>query len=117
MSRRFHNATGALAMNPRALTMDLPEGYTPPPNRTVGPAVVVEIMGPLDHHASPDCDSYDAIHERVAAACASPSSVVVLKIDSPGGDVSGCFDTAREIRAMLTAAGKRSATYVARPPR
>jgi ClpP class serine protease len=35
-----------------------------------------------------------------------------LSIDSPGGLLSGCFDTARELRAMAAAAGKPLYAYV-----
>ncbi len=69
---------------------------------------VVEICGPLVQHPDPQgCfDSYDQIRERVRAV----TGPITLKIDSPGGDVAGCFELARDIRAM--AAGRPITAYV-----
>lgn len=79
-----------------------------------GTAGVVTIRGPLVQHGSLYCfwDSFDAIVQRVEAACAS-SSVrdIVLKIDSPGGDALGCFEAARCIRKAAEAAGKKIYAY------
>ena len=71
-----------------------------------GPAAVVAINGPLTQHPVLIWDSYDAIRERVKAAIESEASAVVLRIDSPGGDAAGCFELARELRAMARAAKK-----------
>lgn len=109
--RRHYGRTGFLALDPRALTVT----FEPAPkreNRYLATATVVEVMGPLEHHANECFDSYDEIGERVDAACKASAPVVVLKIDSPGGDVSGAFDTARELRAKCAAAGKRLVAYV-----
>jgi signal peptide peptidase SppA len=82
-----------------------------------GPCVV-PIRGPLLHHWSSAkeewaFDNYDAIKERVGQALACESvSCVVLAISSPGGLVSGCFETANEIKAMAAKAGKRLVSYV-----
>lgn len=65
-----------------------------------GDAAVVRITGPLVHHNSWCFDSYEAIEGRIRAACESAASRVILKIDSPGGDVSGCFELARTIRGL-----------------
>lgn len=75
-------------------------------NQEIGNVVVVHIDGPLDHHDEGWFDSYDAIRARVRSACESQATSIVLKIDSPGGEASGCFETAREIRAMCAEAGK-----------
>lgn len=75
---------------------------------------VVHIRGSIDHH--PDGgDSYDAIRERVRGAIAgtdcedeeegSPPKAVVLRIDSPGGAVSGLNETVYAIRKMSAQAG------------
>lgn len=76
-----------------------------------GNSAIVSIEGPLTHHAEWFWDSYDAIKGRVTAALESPADFVVLRIDSPGGDVSGCFETVRELRAMAAKAGKRIVSY------
>jgi capsid assembly protease len=82
-----------------------------PANEEHGAIAVVNVRGPLMHHACPEFDSYDAIKERVAKALTSPARAVVLRIDSPGGLVSGCFDAAVELRRMAARTGKRLVAY------
>ena len=77
-----------------------------------GAFAVVTIDGPLVHHEHPFWDNYDAIRGRVGAAFASTAKGVLLKIDSPGGDVAGCFELARDLRAMARATGKSLVSYV-----
>jgi len=77
-----------------------------------GGQAVVDVVGPLTHHVSFGMDSYDGILERVRAACATQAASVVLRIDSPGGDVAGCFETARAMRSACDAAGKGLITYI-----
>ena len=110
MKRRFAQA-GLLALEPRAFGLDFLFAPPPAPFALQGDVAIVEIQGPIQHHAG-WFDSYDAIHDRVAAACASEAGTVVLKIDSPGGEVSGCFDTVQEIRDLAARAGKRLIAYV-----
>lgn len=51
--------------------------------------------------------SYAEIERGVAAALAdSRVNAVLLEIDSPGGEASGCFELVRSIRKMRKAAGK-----------
>lgn len=81
--------------------------YTPPPPfREESGVAVVSITGPLQNQPSWWGDDYGCIRERVAAAFASPCGAVALEIDSPGGEVFGCFDLARDLRAMADAARK-----------
>jgi capsid assembly protease len=82
-----------------------------PTNEEHETIAIVNVRGPLMHHACPDFDSYDAIKERVAKALASPARAVVLRIDSPGGLVSGCFDAAVELRRMADRTGKHLIAY------
>lgn len=112
MVRKFA-PRGPLALNPAAFGLEMLLGE--PPERKVehrGDVAVVEIVGPLMHHAEPFCDSYDAIKSRVAEALASSAKSVLLSIDSPGGVVAGCFDCVSELRAMADAAGKPLHAYV-----
>lgn len=109
--RRFSPAEPC-AIEPKAFGFMLAEPFTPPPNEVRGDVVVVNARGPLMHHVDTWCDSYDAIKARVAEALAARPRVVVLAIDSPGGLVSGCFDTADEIRALAKAAGVSLMAYV-----
>jgi capsid assembly protease len=50
---------------------------------------------------------YDGILARHAEACADPEVLgILLDMDTPGGEVSGCFDAARLIRSQSRAANK-----------
>lgn len=112
-SRAFTSYGQALALNPQAFGMLVFEPPTPPESRDVGAGVhVVDVRGPLMHHADPFCDSYDAIKARVIGALEAGARSVVLAIDSPGGLVSGMLDTATEIRAACEARGARLIAYV-----
>lgn len=105
---------GLLAIEPSAFVTMVAEEKPDRSNQHIGTAVVVRVQGPLDHHPQPKCelDNYDDIAARVSEACASDASTVVLKVDSPGGIVSGCFELARAIRAKCAAAGKTLIAYV-----
>lgn len=105
---------GPMALIPEAVGAFFPVVESPPKNDAVasGSIAVVYARGPLVHHDEWWCDSYDAIKSRVAAALTVSPKAVVLAIDSPGGLVSGCFDTAAEIRAMCDAAGVELHSYV-----
>lgn len=91
------------------------ELVTPPDNTVSNGVAVVMIMGPLTHRGGGwwDCgDTYDGIESRVKAAVESSAGTIVLKIDSPGGDVDGCFECSKTLRKMVAAAGKRLISYV-----
>ncbi|HYG68874.1 MAG TPA: S49 family peptidase, partial [Anaeromyxobacteraceae bacterium] len=108
---RRYDRSGALALQ-RSAFFDLFLEAEDTANEQLAGVTVVTIRGPLDHHAGWWCDSYEAILERVAVACRAPAPVVLLRIDSPGGQVSGMLDAARQIRARAEAAGKRLVAYV-----
>jgi ClpP class serine protease len=99
-----------LALDPRAWGMffDAPDRE----NEHHGQAIVVNVRGPLMHHEDWLCDSYDSIKQRVLEAIGEKPSAIVLSLDSPGGLVSGCFETARDIRAACDAAGIPLYAYV-----
>lgn len=78
----------------------------PPPFREESGVAIVTISGPLQNQPSWWGDDYGCIRERVAAAFASPCAAVALELDSPGGEVFGCFDLARDLRAMADASRK-----------
>jgi signal peptide peptidase SppA len=89
----------------------------PPPFERRGNVAVVSISGALAQRAW-SCwimagDGYDAIETRVRAAIDDADvRAVVLRIDSPGGEVAGNFECARAIRAMASAAAKPVVAYV-----
>ena len=115
MTARPFTAYGKLlALNPKSFGMLVFEAPKPPEARDVGNGVhVVDVRGPLMHHASddPSCDNYDGIKARVCAALDAGARTVVLSIDSPGGLVSGMLDTATEIRTACDAAGATLLAY------
>lgn len=82
-----------------------------------GDVAVVCVEGPLSQRAwSCWCfegDGYDAITSRVQAALDDAGSrAVVLRLDSPGGEVAGCFEMVRALRAASAKAGKPLVAFV-----
>lgn len=110
MSERRYDRTGLLAVDPQAFDMVF---GTLPSRETVDVrgVPVLTIRGPLEHHAGMWCDNYDAILARASEALGSAAPGIVLRIDSPGGLVSGCMETARAIRALADGSGKRVIAY------
>lgn len=110
---RYHRyePRGFQAIHPQALFGLFMEAEEP---ETVerNDATIITIRGPLQQHAGWWGDSYEAIRDRIAAACALAAPVVVLRIDSPGGEVAGLFDAARAIRSDCDAAGKQLVVHV-----
>jgi ClpP class serine protease len=105
---------GLLALDPKAFGLEFLIGRPDMSPSLVadGKAAVVRICGPLCFSGFL-FDTYDAIRGRVRSALASEASTVILAVDSPGGEVAGCFDCARGIRADANAAGKRLVVFVA----
>lgn len=79
-------------------------------NEDRGACTVVSIEGPLEQRAG-WFDGYDAIRERFAKALRSEADVVVLKLDSPGGDCAGLVECVRAMRAAKERSGKRVVAY------
>jgi signal peptide peptidase SppA len=74
---------------------------------------IVHVRGPLEHHDDPCSDSYDAIVARTEEAFAcEEAKAVVLRIDSPGGVVSGLSSAVDRLRQCAKASGKRFVAYV-----
>lgn len=109
--QKFEAAGRPLAIDVRALDlMWTTEAVSRPDFELRGDVAVVCADGPLEHHEG--CfQSYDELKRRLQAAFDSPAKCVLLSLDSPGGVVSGCFDTAREVRAMADRSGKRFYAY------
>ena len=69
-----------------------------PPNEDIGDDMeVVYVRGPLEHHLSPCADSYEALRMRFGAALECKPKIILLRIDSPGGAVSGLNETVRDM--------------------
>lgn len=99
-----------LMLNARALG-DFLRINTAPPNETRGDVTLVFVRGPLLHHADAMCDSYEAIRARVVAAFAATPKVLLV-LDTPGGLVSGCFDTVRALRSLAAQPGRELRAFV-----
>jgi ClpP class serine protease len=114
MKRQRYAPIGTLAINPKAfgLVFDLSDDETKEPELTLNGVAVVKIRGPLMHRKEFFFDSYEAIKERMIEAIAANPRAIVLSIDSPGGLVSGAFDTARELRIIAAAAGVKLLAHV-----
>lgn len=81
-----------------------------------GELAVVRIEGPLSQRAWScwmfEGDGYDYIAARCRLALAdSRARALLLVIDSPGGEVAGCFEAVRQIRASVEASGKPCVAY------
>lgn len=101
----------ALAVRPSALSLFWLFGCGRE-NETIGRTSVVSIEGPLEQRAG-WWDGYDAIAARFGEALKDEAtSSVVLRINSPGGDAAGCFETVRMMRAAAKRSGKRIVTCV-----
>jgi ClpP class serine protease len=99
--------------------VDGPKAFTPGPafTRTEDMAIVdIPERGrppPLVNRKHPVWDSYEGILERVASAFADTlTKRVCLRVNSPGGDVDGCFDAARALRAMRVSHDKELVAWV-----
>lgn len=77
----------------------------------------VTIAGPLYQRAFSLwgftlADGYDAIGARLRAAFEDRrSEAVMLAIDSPGGEVAGCFELASDLAALSATTGKPTGAY------
>lgn len=104
--KRFERPAGShVAIHADAFGGLFPEAARSEPVTLDGVAVV-SISGPLTTREEGWFDNYDAIRARCAQAFASASRAVVLRINSPGGDASGCYELSRELRAMSERTGK-----------
>ncbi len=87
------------------------------PNTREDNVAIVTVRGPLAQRAW-SCwmfagDGYDAILSRVRSALTDPLiDAVVLRIDSPGGEVAGCFELVRAMRAARAEHDKPLIAYV-----
>lgn len=79
------------------------------PYEREGALAIVEVDGPLDQRgAGWWWQGYDTVARDVCAALADPQvGAVALRIDSPGGDVAGCFEACDLIAKAKAAAGKK----------
>lgn len=110
--QRF-DRTGLLCIDPRAF-FELFMVPSTRENAYTDQLAIVDVSGPLVQRDDGLCDSYEAIRARFREALDSTAHAVVMRFDSPGGDASGCFETARALRAEADAARKPLLAYVDR---
>lgn len=68
-----------------------------------GDVAVVCIDGPLSQRGGWFFDGYESVADRISCALECEEiKAVVLKINSPGGVVAGCFETVKALRAGKT---------------
>ncbi len=73
---------------------------------------VLSVEGPLMQRGG-WWDGYDSVCETARAAFSDPNArAVMLKLNSPGGVVAGCFEAWRNLRAMAAASGKPLFAFV-----
>jgi ClpP class serine protease len=82
------------------------------PYQVIEGVAVLPVSGTMVHkygHLKPysGMTGYDGIIARMADAINDPEvKGILLDMDTPGGEVSGCFDAAATIRSMATEGGK-----------
>jgi len=108
--QRF-DRTGLLAVDPKAFF----ELFVAPESRDtqrIKNVDVIEVNGPLVQRDEMWCDSYESLRARFTASCEGDAQSIIMRFDSPGGDASGCFETARALRAEAIAANKPLYAYI-----
>lgn len=116
MKRKFREKLipgEALAIRRDADVIDLYVQDPITPNEyPIDGVAVVHIRGPLEHHLGP-CENYESIALRFEeAADCMQGGVVVIRMDSPGGVVSGLNETVYKLRSLKKKHGVRVIAYV-----
>jgi ClpP class serine protease len=86
-------------------------GPAVPENVTEGTVTTVYLRGVMDHHEGFG-DSYDALVKRWGEACNDGGRTLALRIDSPGGVVSGLSECVEELSVRAREAGCKTVAYV-----
>lgn len=82
------------------------------PYQVVNGVAVLPVTGSLVHKSGnlqpySGTTGYDGIVARAAAAFSDPEiKGVLMDLDTPGGEVAGCFDTAQTLRRLADGSGK-----------
>jgi ClpP class serine protease len=105
---------GVIALEPQAFGASWEKQTQPEPYCVIGRCAVVSVCGPLAYQRTPDnwFQTYSEITVAVRAASEAPGvDTILLKVASPGGDVPGAFDCARDIRGIAQASGKKFISF------
>mgnify|MGYP001588982293 CR=1 FL=1 len=122
-----HRGGRVLALDTRAIGASFPirsEASRPKPmalrevdgRMATGTIAVVDVLGPLSQRADTMCgwfDGYDEIAARTVGALEDPDvAAVMMRVDSPGGDVAGLEEAIRQIVSARDSSGKPIAVWV-----
>lgn len=110
-ARKPYRPKGLLALAPKALGEEFPEHAHQGHALERDGVAIVPVSGPLSHRIGGGLLSYHEIVDAVRCAAASSAHTILLRIDSPGGDVAGVLDASREIRKVAREAGKRLVAF------
>lgn len=100
-----------LAIDPKAFFLFFSMGNRETELTDEGVAIV-NIQGPLEHKSCWFFDSYEAILSRMTEACEDEDvRAIVMKIDSPGGDVAGLYECVAAIQRLRKTHGKPIYAY------
>lgn len=114
LPRAFDAGGDLLLLSPSALEQVWPPFSEPLeegecPYERDGALAIVSVDGPLDQRgAGWWWQGYDTLARDVCAALADPQvGALALRIDSPGGDVAGCYEAVDVMRRAKEASGKK----------
>lgn len=120
ITRNLFAPSGPLALAPSAYASPFEAVSQPAPSPEAMAATEIAclyVQGPLVLRWNPDAPrdamAYEWIQMLARCYFAAPTvKAVVLRVDSPGGVVSGAFETAQLLRELSLAAGKPLYTYI-----
>ena len=107
---RLYKPQGIQAINPQALFWMFPEVEEDEETEEEEYSTIT-IRGPIIQHGY-WWESYESIKEKFKKASEQNKETILVKIDSPGGEVAGCFDTARYIKKICKDANKKIIVHV-----
>ncbi len=97
----------------RAEDGENPWGDPLPSSILEGGISVMDLRGPLEHHAGWYWNSYEDLVREIEKSCAHKDvAKTVLRVDSPGGVAAGMPEAHTEIRRIIKAYGKEVIAYV-----
>lgn len=110
--RALFQGRGLLAIAAAALDIEFVAPDLARPYAIENGVACITIEGPLTQKPGLIWDNYESIRSRAVQAFADPKiHAVLLDINSPGGDVAGCFELAAELRGMASASTKRLVAF------
>lgn len=108
---RFSLSKSVVALPIRAWVEEWKPIPLTPSYEICGDYAVVSISGPLEQNSGSLFENYPCIYKKVLDACKSESKAVCLKLDSPGGDFSGCLELSRELKELCKTYKKKLVAF------